>query len=110
MQKNVIPLRCQRLFVCPAAFDRTCHRIGYGGGFYDRYLSRLLKNSDAAAASVYSQVMFTTAALAYDCQISEKIAWEVYDIRPMCIITEREIIKSERKICYGKSIDRQGNQ
>lgn len=62
-----------------AAFDRACHRIGYGGGFYDRYLHDL-------------QMRFVTAALAYDCQIFEEIPWETHDICPERIITETEII------------------
>lgn len=63
-----------------AAFDRKRHRIGYGGGFYDRYLS------NGRAGNI------TTAALAFDCQIFEEIPWETYDICPSCIVTEKEII------------------
>lgn len=62
-----------------AAFDRACHRIGYGGGFYDRYLARFSEK-------------FSTAALAFACQIFEDIPWESHDIIPSRIITEREII------------------
>lgn len=66
-----------------AAFDRKGHRIGYGGGFYDRYLSGLPK-------TVSPQI--TTAALAFNCQIFEEIPWELHDICPEKIITEVEII------------------
>lgn len=93
----------QEILICMpgAAFDRTCHRIGYGGGFYDRYLSRILRQTENTDASAYTQtgadmeehpqLKFSTAALAYDCQIYEEIPWETHDICPMCVVTEQEI-------------------
>ncbi len=66
-----------------AAFDRNRHRIGYGGGFYDRYLWKLQERRDEK---------INTAALAFACQIFEEIPWEAHDIRPACIVTEKEII------------------
>lgn len=86
-----------------AAFDRACHRIGYGGGFYDRYLSGLQrggKNIHAGAARLkadmdaaeHLKVKFMTVALAYSCQIFNEIPWETYDIRPEGIITETDVI------------------
>ena len=62
-----------------AAFDRAHHRIGYGGGYYDRYLSGL---------SEQAKDMICTAALAYDCQILQEIPWDNHDICPECIIAE----------------------
>lgn len=72
------------------AFDRERHRIGYGRGFYDRYLSRL---SDAGKQTRFkdSVLRLTTAALAYSCQIVQKIPYEPHDIRPDLLITETEI-------------------
>jgi 5-formyltetrahydrofolate cyclo-ligase len=66
-----------------AAFDRKRNRIGYGKGFYDRFLA-------AGFAG-------TTAALAFSVQIVEngRIPAEPTDIRPDCIVTEREIICRE---------------
>ncbi len=95
----------QRVLICMpgAAFDRARHRIGYGGGFYDRYLCKLLQESeniDAAAqtqAGTYGaghlRMKVTTAALAYDCQIFEEIPWEPHDVCPMCVVTEKEILR-----------------
>ncbi len=82
------------LLICMpgAAFDKERHRIGYGGGFYDRYVSRLLQKSEHMDAAGHSQVKVSTAALAYDCQIFEEIPWEAHDIRPARVITEIDMI------------------
>lgn len=78
------PIAGKALMCMPgAAFDRAHHRIGYGGGYYDRYLSGL---SDQA------RDMICTAALAYDCQILQEIPWDSHDICPRLIVTETEII------------------
>ena len=72
------------LLIMPGlAFDRDFHRIGYGGGFYDKYLS--LPNS-------HSKV-----ALAYDFQILDTICSEKSDKEVDMIITEKEVIKAEMK-------------
>lgn len=63
------------LMVMPGvAFDRENHRIGYGGGYYDRYLQR--ENSHYKIA------------LAYHFQVFEQIPYEVHDICPDRIISE----------------------
>ncbi|MDE6759082.1 MAG: 5-formyltetrahydrofolate cyclo-ligase [Lachnospiraceae bacterium] len=59
-------------------FDRKKHRIGYGGGYYDRYLARHTEH--------------ITAALCYAFQIiEENLPCEEHDILPDYIITEKEI-------------------
>ena len=60
------------------AYDTNRNRLGYGGGYYDRYL----KDKD-----------ITVIAPAYDIQISsEKINAEPHDIKPQMIVTEKRII------------------
>lgn len=59
-----------------AVFDRAHHRIGYGGGYYDRYLKQYLSES------------LCTAALAFTFQVREQIPYEEHDICPDMIITE----------------------
>ena len=77
------PIAGKALMCMPgAAFDRAHHRIGYGGGYYDRYLSRI---------SVQAKHTICTAALAYDCQILQEIPWDSHDICPERIVTETEI-------------------
>ena len=48
------------------AFDREGHRIGYGGGFYDRFLS--------------DEPNHPTLALCYDFQIRDSLPTEEFDI------------------------------
>lgn len=65
------------LVVMPGvAFDSSCHRIGYGGGFYDAYLRR---HPD-----------YRTIALAYSIQCLEQIPCMEHDICPEIILTEKE--------------------
>lgn len=65
------------------AFDKSYNRIGYGGGFYDRYLS--VENK------LYK------AALAYEAQLLESIPAQDGDVRPDMIVTEENIY---RKLDY----------
>ena len=62
-----------------AAFDRTGNRIGYGGGYYDRFLAK--------------EPNHKKIALAYDFQIYDILPMEKHDIKVDEIITEKEIIK-----------------
>lgn len=77
------------LLVMPgAAFDRKCNRIGYGKGFYDRYLTRYPK--------------LKTVAFAFECQIVDEIPAEPHDYRPDVVITEDRNIKKEIKKMYNE--------
>lgn len=62
------------------AFDKSYNRIGYGGGFYDRYLS--VENK------LYK------AALAYEAQLLESIPTQDGDVRPDMIVTEESIYRN----------------
>lgn len=69
------------LIVVPGAvFDLSLNRIGYGGGYYDRFLKDIkFKNNKIA--------------LAYDFQVLDKIEVEDYDIKMDLLITEKRILK-----------------
>lgn len=56
------------------AFDNDCGRLGYGGGFYDRFLRDVSKKTQIVA-------------LAYSFQIVDKVPMGQYDIRVQGIIT-----------------------
>ncbi len=62
------------------AFDREHNRIGYGGGFYDRYLER------------YADTNFTKVSLAYDFQIFDKLEVEEHDQKIDAVITEDGVL------------------
>jgi len=69
------------LIVMPGvAFGRDGARIGYGGGFYDRYLAR--SNGSSAFA------------LAFDFQIIDSVPSESTDLKPDMVVTETEIFPS----------------
>lgn len=59
-------------------FDTNLNRIGYGGGFYDKFLKR---------------VDSLKIALAFECQIFPNLPVEEHDIKMDMIITEERIIK-----------------
>ena len=67
-----------------AVFDEEGNRIGYGGGYYDRFLQRL----------EMPEVDFCKIAIAFDCQMVEKgfIPCEEHDIEMDCIVTEKQNI------------------
>lgn len=67
------------LVVMPGAvFSVEHNRIGYGGGYYDRFLS--------ACNSCHS------IAVCYGFQVLDKIPFEEHDIKPELIVTESCII------------------
>jgi len=66
------------LFVPMVAFDKDLNRIGYGGGFYDRYISKLKKRKK-----------ILTIGLAYSFQRVKKIQVHKHDIKLDYIITEK---------------------
>lgn len=61
-----------------AVFDRQRGRMGYGKGFYDRFLSEY--------PGIYG------IALGFACQIAKTIPMEQHDKRPDLVVTENEMI------------------
>ena len=93
---------CKVMMLMPGVvFDRQRHRIGYGGGFYDRYLNRLLQLLKQTASTDQpmphsERFTLTTAALAYSCQVLEQIPCEEHDVKPDMLITEQGITIKEK--------------
>lgn len=74
------------LMVMPgAAFDMQCNRIGYGGGFYDRFLARGFRG--------------TTLAVGFDFQLLRDavILAEDTDQKPDYILTDKVMIACPRE-------------
>lgn len=68
----------EALVIMPGVvFDRNRHRIGYGKGFYDRYLK--------------SHSEYRTIAVAFDFQVEKTIPSEAHDICPEVLITEENL-------------------
>ena len=68
------------LFVPVVAFDKNGNRIGYGGGFYDRYLEKISKIKKCV-----------TIGLAFSHQKVDKIKVESFDKKLDLILTEKLI-------------------
>jgi 5-formyltetrahydrofolate cyclo-ligase len=66
------------LLIPIVAFDKNFNRIGYGGGFYDRYIKKIRK-----------QKKVLTIGFAYSFQKVEKIPTNNYDISLDFIITNK---------------------
>lgn len=74
----------ESLVIMPGvAFDLSCNRIGYGKGYYDRYLS--------------AHPRMKKVALAYDFQIVGRIKREVHDVRPDVVVTESRVIMKPKE-------------
>lgn len=71
------------LFVPGCAFDETGGRMGYGGGFYDRFMEK------------YPDMV--RVALAYDAQIVPEVPREVHDKQVNVIVTETRTIQAKER-------------
>ncbi|WP_158222604.1 5-formyltetrahydrofolate cyclo-ligase [Rhodopirellula sp. MGV] len=77
--RNVTPEQVDFVIVPGLAFDLAGGRLGYGRGYYDRTLERLREGT-------------LRVALAFECQIFDRVPMEPHDIRMDLILTERQAI------------------
>ena len=70
------------LIVPLVAFDKDLFRIGYGGGYYDRYIAKLKKKKN-----------FISIGIAYSFQIIKKVPINKFDKSLDFIITENKVYK-----------------
>ncbi|MBO8171656.1 MAG: 5-formyltetrahydrofolate cyclo-ligase [Bacillaceae bacterium] len=71
------------LIITPGvAFDRTGSRLGYGGGYYDRFFASLSREC---------REMPPRAGVGFELQIVDQIPVESFDVRLTHLVTEKEI-------------------
>ena len=70
------------LLVPLVAFDKNFNRIGYGGGFYDRYISKL---------KIRKKILLV--GLAFSFQKVKKLSTNKYDMKLDYILTEKNLSK-----------------
>ena len=67
------------------AFDKNGYRLGYGGGYYDRYL-----------AAHRAKRTFRAVGIAYAGQQVDELPHEDFDERLDAVVTEAQVIRFER--------------
>ena len=70
------------LLIPLVAFDKHLNRLGYGGGYYDRYIKKLSKKKK-----------IIKIGLAFSVQKINKVPINVYDQKLDYIVTNKYIIK-----------------
>ena len=70
------------IFVPLVAFDKKLYRIGYGGGYYDRYIDKISKKKEIFKIGI-----------AHSCQKINKVPTNKYDKKLDIIITEKYVLR-----------------
>ena len=78
------------LIIVPAtAFDYSKNRIGFGGGYYDTFLSRILLNDQNNGKNRNKPLII---GVCYDFQLIDFIPSEDHDVKMDYIVTEKNIV------------------
>jgi 5-formyltetrahydrofolate cyclo-ligase len=81
LQGNIIDPNIFDVIIVPgSAFDINKNRMGYGAGFYDRYLSKVSRECQKIG-------------IGFDFQVLEEIPYEEYDVPLDLVVTEKRIIE-----------------
>ena len=81
LKETVLQEKRCLVLVPGTVFDYECHRMGYGKGFYDRFLEKCGDN-------------VTAVGLAFSCQIAKMIPTESHDRRMDLVVTENGVIRA----------------
>jgi len=76
--KLLAPVEIDLVTVPGVAFDAKGHRIGYGGGYYDRFLKKCQKS--------------LWVGLAFECQLVEDVVCAEWDLPVHKIVTEKRVL------------------
>lgn len=76
---KIVPDESSLIIVPAVVYDINGYRIGFGGGYYDRYLS------------LYNNV--NTIGITYDEHLIDNVEHDEYDQKVDCVITEKRIIQ-----------------
>lgn len=91
--KQFVPNAQDEIFILMpgAVFDEDGNRIGYGGGYYDKYLEWLVSKVPVGQVC--------KVAVGFACQMVEKgrIVRESHDVRVDYIVTDNQVIKSKQE-------------
>ena len=81
--RYIDPKEIDLIIVPGAAFDRQGYRVGFGGGYYDRFLTDL---------------NCMKISIAFGLQIVDKVPREGHDLPVDMIITEKETINIKKQL------------
>ena len=79
VNQKLYPSKIDLNVVPGVAFDKTGNRVGYGGGYYDRFLEKTCNKDNIIA-------------IAYDFQVFSEIPRDFFDIKVNVIVTESQYI------------------
>ncbi|MCP3906085.1 MAG: 5-formyltetrahydrofolate cyclo-ligase [Planctomycetes bacterium] len=79
--RQLVPTSIDLIVVPALAFDTHGNRLGRGGGFYDRFLSRLRRTAK-------------TVGLGYDIQIVDQVPADERDVQVGIVVTDRRVSHS----------------
>lgn len=82
--QEILPKNIDLVVVPAVAYDKEGYRLGYGKGYYDRFLPKLRKDC-------------IKVGFAYDFQIVEKIPHQPYDFKVDMVITPSQILKTKKE-------------
>lgn len=77
---SVKPNESDVIIVPALSVDREFNRLGYGGGYYDRFF---MKNNQGIKIAIIPEKLFT-----------EKIKTDIYDIKMNILVTENNIYRN----------------
>lgn len=94
LRRVVLPEEIDLIVVPGVAFDRKGGRVGFGAGYYDRFLS-------------HPQVRASTVALSFEGQIMDEVPRDDHDVSVEWLITEQGVFQCNRE---PSSIENQENR